>query len=169
MDDPAKELFERGLERLKRGEMLMALPFFEKSFGLDPSNNVCLSYMALLMGLERGRVQKAIAMAEEAVAKSPGVPILHVNLGKLYKKAGKNSDALKAVRQSLKGGVIPEAEALLKEINPRMKPLFTFLPRGHFLNRCAGKLLKKTGLCRFRMPGQKDKTDKFLLLARRGL
>jgi tetratricopeptide (TPR) repeat protein len=169
MDDPAKELFERGLERLKRGEMLMALPCFEKSFGLDPSNSLCLSYMALLMGLERGRVKKAIVLAQEAAARTPGNPIVHVNLGKLYKKAGKDSDALEAVRRSLKGGVIPEAEALLKEINPRMRPLFPFLARGHFLNRWAGKILKKTGLRHFRMPGQKDKSEKLLLLARRGL
>ncbi len=155
MDDPAKGLFEKGLAWLKRGEMLTALSFFERSFGLDPSNSACLSYMALLVGLERGRVRKAITMAEEAVSRSPEIPALHVNLGRLYNRAGKNEEALQAVRKSLKNGrMLPEAIALLNEINPRMKPLFSFLPRGHLINRWAGKILKKTGFRRFRMPGQ---------------
>lgn len=148
----AKELFEAGLDRFGKGEMLSALPFFEKSFSLDPSDGVCLSYMALLIGLERGQLQKAIAMAREAVVRSPGMPVLYVNLGQLYYKAERNGEAMEALRQSLKDGIIPEALELLNKINPRMKPLFSSLARCHFLNRWTGKLLKKTGLRRLRMP-----------------
>ena len=168
VSDPAKELFEAGLARLGRGEMLEALPLFEKSFWMDPSNNICLSYMALLDGLERGQVQKSIALAREAVARSPEIPILYVNLGKLYYKAGKKEDALEALRQGRKNGSVPEAQALLNEINPRMKPLFPFLARGNFLNKCAGKILKKTGFGWLRMPAQKNNAIKLPILARRG-
>ena len=165
MSDPAKELFASGINLLGRGEKLRALTFFEKSYSLDPSNSICLSYLALLICLERGNVQKAIAMAKEAITQSPEIPVLHVNLARLYEKAGRNEDALGALRQSLKGGAIPEAKVLLSEINPRMKPLFTFLERSHFLNIWAGKILKKTGLRRFRMPEQKDSHVKLALRA----
>ena len=171
MNDPAKELFDTGLFWFGRGEMLKALPFLEKSFSLDPTNGICLSYLALLIGLERGQAQKGIELAKEAVAKAPGIPALYVNLAKLYNKTGKNAEAMDALRQSLKQGTSPEANALLNEMNPRMKPLFSCLARGNFLNRFAGKVLKKTGLRRFRTPGRRSKklkTLKITLLARKG-
>ncbi|MDA8155697.1 MAG: tetratricopeptide repeat protein [Actinomycetota bacterium] len=168
MDAPAKELFDRGLALLKRGEMLMALPFFEKSFTLDPSNSMCLSYVALLTGLERGLVLEAIELAKKAIAQSPEMPVLYINLGKLYAKAGKYQDAMDAIRQSLTYGVIPEAKLMLDEISPRMRPFFPFLQRSNFLNRWAGKLMKKTGLRRLRMPAQKKKSSKIQLVAKKG-
>lgn len=168
MDEPAKELFDRGMELLGKGEMLKALPFFEKSSALEPSNSMCLSYLALLTGLERGLVQEAVEMAQRAIAQSPEIPELYVNLGRLYIKAGKTEDALNAVRQGIKNGITPEAQQLLNEISPRMSPFFSFLPRGNFLNRIIGKLLKKTGLRRFRMRRQKKNGYKIQLIAKKG-
>lgn len=143
MSEAARQSFNRGLEYFGQGNPLAALSYFEKAFSLDSSNLVCQSYIALLMATERGQLQKAIAIVEEGIRRSPEEALLYVNLGKLYIKANRKEDAIQVIRKGMGYCHVPEGAALLDSLGTRRKPVFPFFSRNHFLNKYAGLLLKK--------------------------
>jgi len=145
MNSPARDAFEKGLELFGTGQLLAALGQFERCFSQDSSNAVCESYIALLIASERGQLQKGLAICEEAVRKSPDEPVLYLNLGRLYVRAGRRGEAIEALRKCLGMRNMPEAIAILDSLGTRKPPVFRFLPRDHFLNKYTGMFLKKAG------------------------
>ena len=145
MSNSAREAFEKGLELFREGRLLAALGQFERSFSLDNSNVVCESYIALLIASERGQLQKAFTICEEAIKKSPDEPLLYLNLGRLYIRAGRRGEAIDTIRKGLGIRHMPEGVAILDSLGTRQPPVFRFLSRGHFLNKYAGMLLKRLG------------------------
>lgn len=146
MNDPAKEFFEKGQELLRKGHSLAALASFEKSVSLNDSNPVCKSYIALLSATERGELNRAVKISEELASSYPGEPVIYLNLGKLYLRAGLKAEAVQVLRKGLAQGHMREAHELLESLGVRKKPFFPFLPRRHFLNKYSGLLLKRIGL-----------------------
>ena len=145
MSEAAQQFFRRAEELLSKGDNLGALHNFEKSLSLDSSCALCKSYVALLMASERGQLQKAIEIAEEALGNMPDNCTLYLNLGKLYLRAGRKTDALEVVRRGLSRGEFPEGLRFLEEMGNRRKPVFPFLPRNNFFNKYAGLILKRLG------------------------
>lgn len=146
MSEAARQAFRRGLEYFGEGNPLAALSYFEKAYSLDNSNLVCHSYIALLMATERGQLQKAIAIIEESIRRSPEEAMLYLNLGKLYLKANRKEDAIQVIRKGMGYCNLPEGAALLDSLGTRKKPVFPFLSRDHLLNKYVGILLKKLKL-----------------------
>lgn len=143
MSEAAQEFFRRAEGLLSKGDNLSALHYFEKSLSLNSSSALCQSYVALLIASERGQMQKAIVLAEDALSKQPDNPLTYLNLGKLYLKAGRKAEAIEVVRKGLSCGDFPEGIKFLDAIGNRRKPVFPFLARKNFLNKYAGLLLKK--------------------------
>jgi tetratricopeptide (TPR) repeat protein len=143
MSEAAQEFFRRGEELLSKGDNLGALNNFEKSMSLDSSSALCRSYVALLMASERGQVHRAVELAAEALNDQPDKGLLYLNLGKLYLRAGRKTDAIEVVRKGLACGDLPQGIEFLESMGNRRKPVFSFLPRKNFLNKYAGLLIKK--------------------------
>ncbi|MDA8170248.1 MAG: tetratricopeptide repeat protein [Nitrospiraceae bacterium] len=146
MDDSAKEFFDKGEYLFRKGEGLAALASFEKSAGLDASDPICKSYIALLSATERGELNRAIKTSEELASTYPRQPLVCLNLGRLYLRAGRKAEAVEIVRKGLALEPMPEAVELLESLGLRKKPVIPFLPRRHFLNKYAGLIFKKLGL-----------------------
>lgn len=141
----AEELFKKGLSHLKENNTLGALTFFERSYHLKKTP-VTQSYMALCIALERGKITEALVLCNEAMAKEPDNPVHYLNLGRIYLKAGKKNDAIDTFRKGLSFGENKEIHLILDGLGIRRKPVFSFLPRGSFLNRYVGLILHRLRL-----------------------
>ena len=146
MNGSSGELFQRGIELLEKGDCLSALSAFEKSLVTNGHTAACQSYISFLKATERGQLNAAISELEHLAGKAPDEPAVYLNLGKLYLKAGRKSQAIETFRKGLGCGKLPEAIRMLEQLGTRKPPVFKFLSRDHFLNKYSGKLFKKLGL-----------------------
>ncbi len=145
----ADEMFRKGLALLREENTLSALACFEKAYETEKTPGV-QSYLGLCISVERGQIREAIRLCEDAVARDSDSPAHYLNLGKVYLNAGRRADALEVLRsgtdKGLSLGENAEIRLLLDQLGARKKPLFSFLPRGHFLNKYAGLLLHRLRL-----------------------
>jgi len=141
----ANELFVKGIVLLRAGNSLGALANFEKAYGIEKTPAV-KSCLGLCIATERGRISEAVKLCQEAIEEEPQNPLHYLNLGKVYLKCGRKGDGLDALRKGLSSGDAPEISELLEGIGMRKPPVFSFLGRGHFLNRYAGLILRNLRL-----------------------
>ena len=141
----ANELFVRGIALLREGNSLGALASFEKAYGMEKTPAV-KSCLGLCIATERGRISEAVKLCQEAIEEEPQNPLHYLNLGKVYLKCGRKSDGLDVLRKGLSSGDAPEISELLEGVGMRKPPVFSFLGRGHFLNRYAGLILRNLRL-----------------------
>jgi tetratricopeptide (TPR) repeat protein len=151
----ARDLLESGIEHLGNKEALRALSCFERSYELNKTAE-CQAYLGLCMAMERGELKRGVALCKDAVSREPENPLFYLNLGKVLMRASMKKEAIETVRKGLDFGDNDEALAWLKDIGVRRRPFFSFLPRGHFLNKYTGFFLSKIGvsgpqdpLCKF--------------------
>ena len=139
-DNSHDELIEKGIALLNANNKLAALACFDKALTTGNSPKL-LSYLSYCIATERGRIQEALTLCNEAMALEPGNPLHYLNLGRIYLHAGKKNEALAALRKGLSLGENMAIRSLLKRFGTRGKPVFPFLPRDNFLNKYAGMLL----------------------------
>ena len=102
-----------------------------------------LSYYGLCLASAGLSQSLALEACKRAVARQKGDPILHLNLGRVYRMAGKPTLALKAFETGL--AEAPDHRMLVKElaaIDRRSKPPIAFLSRSHPLNEFLGRRRK---------------------------
>jgi len=147
MDDTshAAGLFQRGIALLRENNPLGALACFEKAYSMEKTPAI-MSCLGLCIATERGGISEAIKLCGEAIETEPGNPLHYLNLGKVYLKAGRKTDCLDVLRKGLSSGDDPEIFALLESIGMRKPAIFSFVPRGHFLNRYAGLIMSRLRL-----------------------
>jgi tetratricopeptide (TPR) repeat protein len=146
LQSKAEGLYKQGREALIEGRRLEALACFEKANQVDPGHTECLSYLGLLIAYERGKVSYALELCENAVRKDPKSVECHLNLGKVYLRAGLKIKAIEAFRKGLKiDNTNPEIIAELQAIGTRKKPVIPWLSRGNFLNKYLGIILHRLG------------------------
>lgn len=144
-----EELMQKGLASLRDHSHLHALSLFERAYQIrkDP---VIQSYLALCIALERGKVSDAVALCGDSMLSDPDNPVHYLNLGKVYLKARRKNDALDMLRKGLSRGndadIHEEIRAVLDSLGTRKTPVFSFLPRSHYLNKHIGILLGKLRL-----------------------
>lgn len=143
--DDAKELHARGAALLRAGNSLAALACFEKAYNIEKTPAIT-SCLGLCIATERGRISEAVTLCCEAIDQDPGNPLHYRNLGKVYLKAERKTDCLEILRKGLSCGDDPEISELLERIGMRKPPVFSFLPRRHFLNRYAGVIMRRLRL-----------------------
>lgn len=144
-DNNAEALFTKGLEALNRGNTVVALTWFEKSWQINPTPTAC-SYFAYCMAKERGQIKKAISICAKALQDAPDNHIIYLNLGKIYLLAGNKTGAIQILREGLDNGEDPLLIAELSRLGTRKPPVFSFLPRNNSLNKFVGRILCKLGL-----------------------
>jgi len=138
----AEGLLQKGTALLRERNPLGALACFEKAYSIKKTPDI-QSYLGLCIATERGKISEAIRLCREAIDQDPGNPLHYLNLGKVYLKAKRKTDCLEVLRKGLSKGSDPEISELLERIGMRKPPVFSILPRSHFLNRYAGLLLSR--------------------------
>ncbi|NJD55291.1 MAG: hypothetical protein FIA94_02670 [Nitrospirae bacterium] len=139
------ELLQKGRQALQQKNFLSALAYFEKAYA-ERKTPLTASYYGLCMATERGKVSDGIVLCEGAIALEPHEPRHYLNLAKVYLKADRKTDCLETLRKGLAQGDEPEIRQLLGTIGVRKPPVFSFLPRRHFLNRYLGFVLSRLRL-----------------------
>ena len=141
----AEELFQRGILALQQKNSLAALAFFERSYALRKTP-LAASYLGFCMAAERGVISDALSLCNQAIEQEPHEPRHYLNLAKVYLKADLKPECLNALRKGIAQGDDPQIRLLLETVGVRKTPLFSFLPRGSFLNKYLGIILKRIRL-----------------------
>jgi len=134
-------LYERGLDRCRRGEWESGLTDLAWVVKNQRRGLPALCYSYLGFGLARqGQVQQGIRYCRHAIKLEFFQPECYVNLARaaLLVK-GNRREAAEAVYGGLEiDPEYPELLALQSKIGARKPPVLRFLSRGHFVNRCLG-------------------------------
>ncbi len=139
------ELVQRGIQSLQQMNYLAALAYFERAYSLRKTP-LAASYFALCIATERGKISDGVALCSEAIEQDPHDPRHYLNLAKIYLKAKRKPECLETLRKGLAQGEDPEIRSMLETVGVRKAPVFSFLPRRHFLNRYLGYVLRRLRL-----------------------
>ena len=143
----AEQFFRRGVARLAENRAGEAVHHFLSAMQLERERGVrrpemrYLSYYGVAVALARGPLPEAMRACETAVEGQSDNPDLHLNLGRVYLRAGEPGRALQAVTSGLQLDPSHRAlRALLRTIERRRRPPLRFLTRDHPVNRVLGRL-----------------------------
>lgn len=142
--EKARELVESGIDHLKKGNTLDALTCIERSISIHDASRA-RSYLGLLIARERGKIKEGLTLCHAAVDEEPENPEFYLNLGKVLYIAGEKQEAIATVRKGLICGPCDDAVEWLDTVGVRRRPIISFLPRKHWLNKYAGIVFSKLG------------------------
>lgn len=100
-----------------------------------------LSLMGYGLAREAGQFNRGIELCIRAINLNPENPSHYLHLGRIYLMAKKKDQAIKVFRKGLKFHKDRRLMDELKQLGLRRSPPFQSLPRGHVINRMAGKIL----------------------------
>lgn len=140
--DPEK-LFSLGLSCYRQKKLPEAKRLFMRASEYKQDEPRFSSYYGLLLALVDRNMKYAVQLCQAAVKPGAGSDLLY-NLGRVYQMQGQREKALKAFQRGLTidGGNM-DIHRELENMGTRRKPVFSFLPRGNFINRFAGKIRNK--------------------------
>ena len=141
----AEKLYLKGKEALAQNNTLSALFYFEKAFNIEYSPTIS-SYFAFCIAKERGQLNKAISLCEEAIKKEPNTSVHYLNLGKIYLLSNKRKDAMKIFREGLQYETNQQIVEELNRLGSRNTPFIPFFKRSNLLNKYLGIIFKKLRL-----------------------
>lgn len=145
----AAEFFSKGKEALEHEHTYLARVCFENAVNEERNPAHC-SYLALALAKSRGEYDRAINLAEEAIAADPQNSIHYLNLGRIFIAANRKPEALEILRAGVQVERDPEILRQLNELGNRGRPVLAWLSRDHPLNKYLGILLTRLGLRRAR-------------------
>ena len=137
-----KEKFKKGMEAVDRGDTKLGLACLESLFeaGHDP---VLASYYSVCLAKERGELQKALLLCEEAMEDDPGNSLHYLNLGRVLVAAERKREAIKAFRNGLLHGKNGLIRKELDMLGWRRPPVISGLGREHPANKWLGRIFVK--------------------------
>jgi Flp pilus assembly protein TadD len=144
-DGPADpdRLFKQALYYLQRREPNMAAHVLGRLLELRPGDPRCLSYLGVCKAMDDKRSNEALALCEEALNAGGHEAFFYHNLGKVHLMRGSRRRAYAVFTAGLK--VHPRNRAIVQELRAmgiRQTAFFASLPRGHIVNRLAGRIRK---------------------------
>ncbi|HKS65723.1 MAG TPA: tetratricopeptide repeat protein [Candidatus Acidoferrales bacterium] len=132
--------FKECLKHLRDGQPDEALQHARRALGVAPKNPFYLSYTGLLAALAERRFADAETLCREAVGMKHNHAQLYLNLADVYVQAGRNGDAIATLEKGLiSAGRDFRIRRALEKLGVRRDPFFSFLHRGHPLNRTFGR------------------------------
>src|SRR5262245_27841066 len=142
----AEGAYRKGLEAVARGDFLDALAFFEATLELAGGAPgrlpvSAMSYYGLCLAMAADRSPEARDICEAAVEAAPGNPEMHLNLSRVCVRQGDRAHAFRTLVRGLR--VEPRHPGLveaMRRLGFRRRPVVSFLPRHHPLNRLLGSL-----------------------------
>lgn len=144
MDEDFNSLLVKGEKALASGETLVALMHFETAERIRPLP-VVQSALAYCLASERRQYQRAIALCRQALEAEPAEVRHYYHLGRIYLAAGQKPLAITAFRRGLKLKRYQPIIDEMRRLGVRKPPVFSSLPRDHFLNKMFGQLLTSLG------------------------
>lgn len=138
--EAAKE-FQRGMTFYRNQYPGKALPHVRQAAELEKNNPTYVSYLGLIVGLAQKKWGEAEKLCQGALRMRRHDPQLYLNLAEVYLKARRKEDAVYILTTGLqytKQDV--RLRRALRRLGVRRAPVFSFLGRGHPLNRHVGKL-----------------------------
>lgn len=144
MAESYQALLEKGQKALQSGDTLVALVQFETAYQIEPTPGI-KSRLAYCLASERHHMQKALNLCREALTAEPANPEHYYQLGRIYLLAARKNKAIASFRKGLKHRRYQPIIDELRKLGLRKEPVFTSLPRGHFLNRSFGRLMSILG------------------------
>jgi tetratricopeptide (TPR) repeat protein len=149
MPQPAspEEAFERGLACLAQRSHREAAACFQTAIEIEQQSGSLsrqmkfVSYLGLALTLARERMDEALRLCEQAVQHDFLDPDIMCNFGIACLRNLQRARAFEAFHRGL--ALRPNHPRIIEELERyerRSDPVFRFLPRGHFLNRVAGRV-----------------------------
>jgi len=139
--------FKVGLDLFARGRYADAAVRFQAAIVSEQQGQVLRpqmryrSYFGLSRALSRGAKLEDLKLCEMAAEADHFDPILQLNLGRVYLRAGKTTRALQTFRRGLR--LDPNHQELIaafSRADRRRKPVIAGLGRDHSFNRSLGRL-----------------------------
>lgn len=140
-----EELITQGIKAANTGKTAEALEYLEPAVKLR-STPTAWSYLAYCLARERGQVEHAIKICEEAIRKDPRASAHYLNLGRVLLLAERRSEAIQTLRQGLLYESNPRIKTELHRLGLRKPPVLGFLKRENPLNKYLGIMLVKMRL-----------------------
>ncbi|TLM65964.1 MAG: tetratricopeptide repeat protein [Deltaproteobacteria bacterium] len=144
MDEEFNGLVVKAERALARGETLVALMHYETADRLRQVP-VVQSALAYCLARERQQYQRAIALCRQALEAEPAEARHYYHLGRIYLATNQKALAITAFRRGLKLQRYQPILDELRRLGVRKPPVFSTLPRDHFLNRSLGLLFSRLG------------------------
>ncbi|MBI1951995.1 MAG: hypothetical protein HYS34_11620 [Acidobacteria bacterium] len=139
--------WRNGIQFLERRSYKESIALLRQAIDLERTEGTknprmkFVSYLGLALTLSQGRSDEGLKLCEQAVKREFFDPDLYCNLGIVYLRHRMKSPAFEAFQKGL--NLKPGHRRILEELEKydhRTEPVFAFLPRGHALNRLAGRL-----------------------------
>jgi tetratricopeptide (TPR) repeat protein len=138
----AEESYRRGRDLLERGEAQPALENFRTAHQVDRANPRYRSFYGLGLALVERRFDRALELCRSAAKEEFFNPELYHNLARVHLAFGFKAEAIRYLRRGLM--IDPGNAAMLAELNElglRRRPVLSFLPRRHPVNRLLGRFV----------------------------
>ncbi len=136
------EIIEQGISLAREGRYKAALDVFDQDICFT-QNAAAMAYYALCLAEEERNFERALSLCLMAVEKEFYNPDVYLNLGRILVLNRQKSTALKAFKKGLGyDGANRDIIAEIRRLGLRRRPVFTFLPRQHPLNKYLGMLSK---------------------------
>jgi len=144
---PSETAWRGGVQALERRNFKESISLFKQAIDLERQEGAknpkmkFISYLGLALTLSQGKSEEGLKLCEQAVKREFFDPDLYCNLGIVYLRQRMKAPAFEAFQKGL--NLKPGHMRILDELEKydhRSEPFFTFLPRGHLLNRMAGRL-----------------------------
>lgn len=142
----AEEHFQRGRERLQARDAEAAFEHFRAAYSLQRDNPRYRSFYGLCVALVERRFNKGLELCGAAVKEEFFNPDLYLNLARVHLSFGFKAEGLRYLRRALMiDPANADAQAELRRLGLRKRPVLGFLPRRHLLNRWLGRARKHLG------------------------
>jgi Flp pilus assembly protein TadD len=145
MDTEAFREFKTGLSLLRDNYSNRALEHIQRAAELERNNPYYMSYLGVALARTEKKWAEAERMCDTAVRLKRNQAQLYLNLAEVYMSAGRKEDAREALLAGMKYARRDiRLNIAMAKLTPRRSPVFTFLHRGHPLNRHFGRLRHRT-------------------------
>ena len=138
----AEESYRRGRDQLERGESQAALEQFRTAHQVDRANPRYRSFYGLCLALVERRFDRALELCRSAAKEEFFNPELYHNLARVHLAFGFKAEAMRYLRRGLM--IDPSNAAMvtqLQDLGMRRRPVLSFLPRRHPMNRLLGRFI----------------------------
>ncbi|MDH3998259.1 MAG: tetratricopeptide repeat protein [Desulfuromonadales bacterium] len=146
MSESTKRLTSRAEQAMREGNILVALMQFEAICAQEEPSPEIMAKLGYCLAKERRQISQGAALCRKALQAEPANPDHYYQLGRIYLIARQKQRALDALRKGLKFRRYQPIIDQLSRMGARKQPVFSALPREHFLNRNCGKALDRIGL-----------------------
>jgi tetratricopeptide (TPR) repeat protein len=136
----AEEHYRRGRDLLDRGKQDDALASFRTAYNLDRANPRYRSFFGLGLALVERRFDRALELCRSGAKEEFFNPELYHNLARVHLAFGFKAEAIRYLRRGLM--IDPGNCAMVRDLGAlgvRDRPLLSFLPRRHPMNRWLGR------------------------------